>query len=72
MKFAMKIVLAVLVGGVWLRAAIPTAQAAPCLIVTLTGSMGGPPTFNGRKHSRGDRSRKYPPSGELNQFSSFG
>src|SRR3981189_472555 len=47
MKFAMKIVLAVLVGGVWLRAAIPTAQAAPCLIVTLTGSMGGPPTFNG-------------------------
>ena len=33
--------------GVWLCAAIPTAQAAPCLIVTLTGSGGGPPTFNG-------------------------
>jgi hypothetical protein len=26
---------------------ISTAQADPCLIVTLTGSMGGPPTFNG-------------------------
>ena len=24
-----------------------SVQAAPCLIVTLTGSMGGPPTFNG-------------------------
>jgi ribonuclease Z len=23
------------------------AEAAPCLIVTLTGSMGGPPNFNG-------------------------
>jgi ribonuclease Z len=44
----MKIVLSVLVGGVLLCAAISTAQAAPpCLIVTLTGSGGGPPTFNG-------------------------
>jgi ribonuclease Z len=42
----MKIVL-FLVGSVYLFAAIPAAQAAPCLIVTLTGSMGGPPTFNG-------------------------
>jgi hypothetical protein len=25
-----------------------------------------------RKHSRGDRSREYPPSGEVNQFSSSG
>lgn len=43
----MKIVLSVLVGSVLLCAAMPTAQAAPCLVVTLTGSMGGPPTFNG-------------------------
>src|SRR5262245_27146979 len=26
---------------------VPTAQAAPCLIVTLTGTQGGPPAFNG-------------------------
>jgi ribonuclease Z len=26
---------------------IPAAQAAPCMIVTLTGTMGGPPNFNG-------------------------
>jgi ribonuclease Z len=43
----MKIVLSVLVGSVLLCAAMPTAQAAPCLVATLTGSMGGPPTFNG-------------------------
>src|SRR5436305_10003062 len=43
----MKIVLSVLVGGALLCAAVPSAQAAPCLIVTLTGSGGGPPTFNG-------------------------
>src|SRR5215510_8294515 len=43
----MKMVLAVLVGGALLCATIPTAQAAPCLMVTLTGSGGGPPTFNG-------------------------
>jgi ribonuclease Z len=43
----MKIVLLVLVGCIWLYAAVPMAQAAPCLIVTLTGSMGGPPTFSG-------------------------
>ena len=30
-----------------LMAAVPTAQAAPCLIVTLTGTQGGPPAFNG-------------------------
>lgn len=28
-------------------ATAPIVEAAPCLIVTLTGSMGGPPTFNG-------------------------
>lgn len=27
--------------------AVPTAQAAPCLIVTLTGTQGGPQAFNG-------------------------
>jgi ribonuclease Z len=43
----MKIVLSVFVGGALLCAAIPSTQAAPCLIVTVTGSGGGPPTFNG-------------------------
>src|SRR3954453_20035691 len=43
----MKIVLSVLIGSVWLCVAIPPTQGAPCRIVTLTGSMGGPPTFNG-------------------------
>jgi len=28
-------------------AALPTAQAAPCLVVTLTGTQGGPQIFNG-------------------------
>lgn len=42
----MKMLLSFLVGSS-LCAAIPTAQAAPCLVVTLTGTMGGPPTFNG-------------------------
>ena len=37
----------VLIGGVWLAAAVPTANAAPCLIVTLTGTEGGPQSFNG-------------------------
>jgi ribonuclease Z len=35
------------VGCVWLAVGVPTAQAAPCLIVTLTGTQGGPPAFNG-------------------------
>jgi ribonuclease Z len=38
----------VLVGGIWLAAAVPTAQAAPCLIVTLTGTQSGPSVFNGQ------------------------
>ena len=35
------------VGGVWLASHASTAQAAPCLIVTLTGTQGGPQSFNG-------------------------
>src|SRR5713101_5647218 len=38
----------VLVGGMWLAATVPTAQAAPCLIVTLTGTQSGPSVFNGQ------------------------
>src|SRR5947208_7360386 len=38
----------VLVGGMWLAAIVPTAQAAPCLIVTLTGTQSGPSVFNGQ------------------------
>src|SRR6266850_6235182 len=37
-----------LVGGMWFIAAVPTAQAAPCLIVTLTGTQAGPSVFNGQ------------------------
>jgi ribonuclease Z len=38
----------VLVTGLWLAAAAPAAQAAPCLTVTLTGTAGGPQQpFNG-------------------------
>jgi ribonuclease Z len=33
--------------GLAVMAAAPTAEAAPCLIVTLTGTQGGPPAFNG-------------------------
>src|ERR1700733_1826143 len=36
-----------LVSGVWLGVAAAAAQAAPCLIVTLTGTTGGPPVING-------------------------
>jgi ribonuclease Z len=35
------------VGTLWLALSISTAQAAPCLIVTLTGTQGGPQSFNG-------------------------
>src|SRR5438876_7592154 len=37
-----------LVGGMWLAATVPQAQAAPCLIVTLTGTQSGPSVFNGQ------------------------
>jgi ribonuclease Z len=43
----MQIGLFLFVSIAWLCAAVPNAQAAPCLIVTLSGSGGGPPTFNG-------------------------
>jgi len=36
-----------LMGGMWLAVGVSTAAAAPCLVVTLTGTMGGPPNFNG-------------------------
>ena len=37
-----------LAGSVWLAAAASTAAAAPCLIVTLTGTGSGPALFNGQ------------------------
>src|SRR5438034_11709643 len=37
-----------LVGGMWLAVTAPMAQAAPCLIVTLTGTQSGPSVFNGQ------------------------
>src|SRR3979409_771722 len=43
----MKIVLSALLAILGLFVVLPTARAAPCLIVTVTGSGGGPPTFNG-------------------------
>ena len=36
-----------LAAAVWLGAAALSAQAAPCLIVTLTGTTGGPPVVGG-------------------------
>lgn len=43
----MKIVLFALLAVSGLSLPAPIAQAAPYLIVTVTGSGGGPPTFNG-------------------------
>src|SRR2546421_4121161 len=37
-----------LVGGVWLAPFVPMAEAAPCLMVTLTGTQSGPSVFNGQ------------------------
>ena len=37
----------VFVGSMWFVFHVPTAQAAPCLIVTLTGTQGGPQSYNG-------------------------
>ena len=36
------------VGCVWFVAPVPMAEAAPCLMVTLTGTQGGPSVFNGQ------------------------
>src|SRR6185295_19018832 len=36
-----------LVGGMWFVASVTMAEAAPCLMVTLTGTQGGPSSFNG-------------------------
>src|SRR5882672_3631666 len=33
--------------GACLVVAVSAADAAPCLLVTLTGTQGGPPAFNG-------------------------
>jgi ribonuclease Z len=40
-------VAAALLTGIWLVISVSTADAAPCLIVTLTGTQGGPSSFNG-------------------------
>src|SRR5262249_36267063 len=37
-----------LFAGVWLAVSVPMAEAAPCLIVTLTGTQSGPSVFNGQ------------------------
>src|SRR2546430_5514327 len=37
-----------LFGGMWLAANVSMADAAPCLIVTLTGTQSGPSVFNGQ------------------------
>jgi ribonuclease Z len=36
-----------LVGGIWFAVPTSSAQAAPCLLVTLTGTMSGPVLLNG-------------------------
>ena len=37
-----------LFGGIWLATAVSMAEAAPCLMVTLTGTQSGPSVFNGQ------------------------
>jgi ribonuclease Z len=37
----------ILFAGVWFGTGVSTADAAPCLIVTLTGTQGGPSSYNG-------------------------
>src|SRR5216117_3188632 len=44
-SFALGIALVV---GVWFVAPVPMAMAAPCLMVTLTGTQGGPSVFKGQ------------------------
>jgi ribonuclease Z len=39
---------AALICAAWLTAPMSMAQAAPCLIVTLTGTQSGPAVFNGQ------------------------
>jgi hypothetical protein len=42
----MRVSFVALLAATWLAVAT-TADAAPCLIVTLTGTQGGPQSFNG-------------------------
>jgi ribonuclease Z len=42
----MRVCFVALLAATWLAIAT-TADAAPCLIVTLTGTQGGPQSFNG-------------------------
>jgi len=39
---------AAIIGGMWFAVAVPMAEAAPCLMVTLTGTQSGPSVFNGQ------------------------
>jgi ribonuclease Z len=43
-----KFCLMVLAVAAWFDGAAPNAEAAPCLMVTLTGTQSGPPLFNGQ------------------------
>ena len=36
------------VGSLWTAAVVPAAEAAPCLLITLTGTQSGPAVFNGQ------------------------
>ena len=40
-------VASLLAGSAWLFLAAQAAHAAPCMLVTVTGAIGGPPNFNG-------------------------
>jgi ribonuclease Z len=42
------LIAAAVVGSFGFAVAAPAAQAAPCMIVTLTGTQSGPPVFNGQ------------------------
>lgn len=43
-RFAISLVF---MGALWMSGPVTTVEAAPCLIVTLTGTQGGPSVFNG-------------------------
>lgn len=43
----MKVIFVAVIAAAWLATFLSSAHAAPCLMVTLTGTQGGPPAFKG-------------------------
>src|SRR3979409_51101 len=51
-----------LLAGAWFLTSVSAAGAAPCLIVTLTGTQGGPQSFNGLAGAACDQANSMQPS----------